>query len=275
MRNGKLEMTKPPVSTNRTGRKIGQKIKKAKLKPSSRAWLERHINDPYVQRAQLEGYRARAAFKLLEINDKHQILSGAKRIIDLGAAPGSWSQIAAKVTDSTEDDIRVAAIDFLEVEPIPGVKMLQLDFLDPTAPEKLMEAIGGTPDLVLSDMAAPTTGHHKTDHMRTMHLCEVAADFAISVLGEGGHFLVKTFQGGTEKELLDMLKKNFKQVIHIKPASSRSESVEMFLLAKHFKGRNHPDYTRPEHDARYDDGRTIYEGPHPNDRSQDRFDDED
>lgn len=229
-------MTKAPVSTNRTGRKIGQKVKKAKLKASSRRWIERHINDPYVQRAKLEGYRARAAFKLLEINDKHQILKGARRIIDLGAAPGSWSQIAAKVTDSTEDDIRVASIDFLEVEPIPGVKMLHLDFLDPSAPAMLIEAVGGTPDLVLSDMAAPTTGHRKTDHMRTMHLCEVAADFAISVLAEGGHFLVKTFQGGTEKELLDMLKRNFKQVIHIKPASSRSESVEMFLLAKHFKG---------------------------------------
>lgn len=117
------------------------------------------------------------------------------------------------------------------------MKILQLDFLDPTAPDQLMEAVGGTPDLVLSDMAAPTTGHQKTDHIRTMHLCEVAADFAVQVLAEGGHFLAKTFQGGTEKALLDMLKKNFKQVLHIKPASSRSESVEMFLLAKHFKGR--------------------------------------
>ena len=226
-------MSKAPTSTNRTGRKIGQKVKKTKLKASSRRWLERHINDPYVQRAKLEGYRARAAFKLLEINDKHQILKDARRIIDLGAAPGSWSQIAAKVTDSTEDDIRVAAIDFLELDPIPGVKIL----LDPNAPDLLMEAVGGTPDLVLSDMAAPTTGHQKTDHIRTMHLCEVAADFAVQVLAEGGHFLAKTFQGGTEKQLLDMLKKNFKQVLHIKPASSRSESVEMFLLAKHFKGR--------------------------------------
>ncbi|SCX16707.1 RlmE family RNA methyltransferase [Agrobacterium rosae] len=230
-------MTKAPISTNRTGRKIGQKVKKAKLKPSSRRWIERHINDPYVQRAKLEGYRARAAFKLLEINDKHQILKDARRIIDLGAAPGSWSQIAAKVTDSTEDDIRVAAIDFLELDPIPGVKILHLDFLDPSAPDLLIESVGGTPDLVLSDMAAPTTGHQKTDHIRTMHLCEVAADFAVQVLAEGGHFLAKTFQGGTEKTLLDMLKQNFKQVIHIKPASSRSESVEMFLLAKHFKGR--------------------------------------
>ena len=226
-------MTKTPV-----GRKLGQRVKKGKLKASSRRWIERHINDPYVQRAKLEGYRARAAFKLLEIDEKHQILKGARRIIDLGAAPGSWSQIAAKVTDSTEDDIRVAAIDFLEMVSIPGVKILQLDCLDASAPEKLMQAVGGAPDVVLSDMAAPTTGHKKTDHIRTMHLCEVAAHFAVEVLAEGGHFLAKTFQGGTEHELLAMLKRNFRQVIHIKPASSRQESVEMFLLAKGFKGRN-------------------------------------
>ena len=234
-------MSKPPVGSNRTGRKIGQKVKKTKLKASSRRWLERHINDPYVQRAKLEGYRARAAYKLLEINDKHQILKGATRIIDLGAAPGSWSQIAAKVTDSTEDDIRVAAIDFLEVDPIPGVRLLQLDFLDPTAPEKLKEAIGGTPDLVLSDMAAPTTGHQKTDHIRTMHLCEVAADFAIEVLAEGGHFLAKTFQGGTEKSLLDLLKRNFRSVKHVKPPASRSDSAELYVLATGFRGQTAQD----------------------------------
>ncbi|MBW9116045.1 RlmE family RNA methyltransferase [Rhizobium cauense] len=230
-------MTKPPIAGNRTGRKLGQRVKNKKMKASSRQWLQRHINDPYVQRAQLEGYRARAAFKLLEIDEKHNILKGARRIIDLGAAPGSWSQIAAKVTGSTDEDIRVAAIDFLEMAQLPGVKVLQLDFLDPSAPAELMEAIGGTPDLVMSDMAAPTTGHHRTDHLRTMHLCEVAAHFAIEVLGEGGHFLAKTFQGGTERELLTMLKHHFKQVIHVKPASSRAESVEMFLLAKGFKGR--------------------------------------
>jgi 23S rRNA (uridine2552-2'-O)-methyltransferase len=207
------------------------------MKASSRQWLQRHINDPYVQRAQLEGYRARAAFKLLEIDEKHGILKGARRIIDLGAAPGSWSQIAAKVTGSTDDDIRVAAIDFLEMAQIPGVKILQLDFLDPAAPAQLLEAVGGTPDLVVSDMAAPTTGHHRTDHLRTMHLCEVAAHFAVEVLGEGGHFLAKTFQGGAERDLLTMLKQHFKQVVHVKPASSRAESVEMFLLAKGFKGR--------------------------------------
>ncbi|MFC0806530.1 RlmE family RNA methyltransferase [Sinorhizobium meliloti] len=231
-------MTKSPIGGNRSGRKLGQKVKKGKLKASSRRWIERHINDPYVQRAQLEGYRARAAFKLLEIDEKHKILAGAKRIIDLGAAPGSWSQIAAKVTNSTDADPRVAAIDFLEMDPIPGVRFLQMDFLDPEAPEKLKQAIGGAPDLVLSDMAAPTTGHRQTDHIRTMHLCEVAAHFAVEVLAEGGHFLAKTFQGGTERDLLNMLKQNFRQVVHVKPASSRAESVEMFLLAKGFKGRH-------------------------------------
>ncbi|MBB4288569.1 23S rRNA (uridine2552-2'-O)-methyltransferase [Rhizobium leguminosarum] len=230
-------MTKAPIAGNRTGRKLGQRVKNKKMKASSRQWLQRHINDPYVQRAQLEGYRARAAFKLLEIDEKYHILRGARRIIDLGAAPGSWSQIAAKVTGSTDEDIRVAAIDFLEMTQLPGVKILQLDFLDPSAPEKLLEAVGGAPDLVISDMAAPTTGHHRTDHLRTMHLCEVAAHFAVEVLGEGGHFLTKTFQGGTERELLAMLKQNFRQVVHVKPNSSRAESVEMFLLAKGFKGR--------------------------------------
>ncbi len=230
-------MTKPPIAGNRTGRKLGQTVKKKKLKSSSRQWLHRHINDPYVQRAQLEGYRARAAFKLLEIDEKHHILKGARRIIDLGAAPGSWSQIASKVTGSTDEDIRVAAIDFLEMTQLPGVKILQLDFLDPTAPQLLLDAVGGEPDLVISDMAAPTTGHHRTDHLRTMHLCEVAAHFAVEVLAEGGHFLAKTFQGGTERDLLTLLKQNFRQVVHVKPASSRAESVEMFLLATGFKGR--------------------------------------
>lgn len=245
-------MTKPPT-VNRTGRKLGQKVKKGKLKASSRRWLERHINDPYVQRAKLEGYRARAAFKLLEIDEKHQILKGARRIIDLGAAPGSWSQIAADITGSTDEDIRVAAIDFLEMAPLPGVRVLQLDFLDADAPRQLMEAIGGAPNVVLSDMAAPTTGHQKTDHLRTMHLCEVAAHFAVEVLAEGGHFLAKTFQGGTERELLTMLKQNFKQVIHVKPGASRQESVEMFLLAKHFKGRK-PDAESANSEADADIG---------------------
>ncbi len=232
-------MSKPPArNASRTGRKLGQRVKKTKLKASSRRWLERHINDPYVQRAKLEGWRARAAYKLLEIDEKHEILKGARRIVDLGSAPGSWSQIAAKVTGSTEDNIRVAAIDFLEMDPIPGVHFVQMDFLDDKAPGLLMEALDGAPDLVISDMAAPTTGHKKTDHLRTMHLCEVAAYFAVDVLAEGGHFLAKTFQGGAENDLLTMLKQNFRQVVHVKPGASRSESVEMFLLAKGFKGRD-------------------------------------
>ncbi|MCR9138491.1 MAG: RlmE family RNA methyltransferase [Alphaproteobacteria bacterium] len=228
-----------PTGGNRTGRKLGQRVRKrGKIKASSRRWLERHLNDPYVQRAQLEGYRSRAAFKLLEIDEKHRILKGAKRIVDLGSAPGSWSQIAAKVTGSTDDAPTVSAIDFLEMDPLPGVAFLQMDFLDDAAPDALIEACGGAPDVVLSDMAAPTTGHKRTDHLRTMHLCEVAAWFAVDVLNPGGHFLAKTFQGGAEADLLTMLKKNFSSIIHIKPPASRAESVEMYLLAKGFKGKS-------------------------------------
>jgi 23S rRNA (uridine2552-2'-O)-methyltransferase len=230
-------MAKSPGSVSRAGRKLGQKVKKGKLKASSRRWLERHINDPYVQRAREDGYRSRAVFKLLEIDEKHAILKGARRIIDLGAAPGGWSQIAARVTGSTDAAPRVAAIDFLPMDPLPGVSFLQMDFLDEAAPARLIEACGGAPDLVMSDMAAPTTGHKRTDHLRTMHLCEVAAWFAVDVLAPGGHFLAKTFQGGTENELLTMLKRNFRSVVHVKPPASRAESVEMYLLAKDFRGR--------------------------------------
>jgi 23S rRNA (uridine2552-2'-O)-methyltransferase len=230
-------MVKPPSGGRGTGRKLTQHVTKKNLKESSRRWLERHINDPYVQRSRQEGYRSRAVYKLLEIDEKYHILRGARRIIDLGAAPGGWSQIAAKVTNSDNDNIRVAAIDFLEMDAISGVHFIQMDFLDEAAPGRLMQALGGPPDVVLSDMAAPTTGHQRTDHLRTMHLCEVAADFAIEVLREGGHFLAKTFQGGAERELLTMLKRNFRQVVHVKPGASRAESVEMFILAKGFKGR--------------------------------------
>ncbi|MEQ8480969.1 MAG: RlmE family RNA methyltransferase [Hoeflea sp.] len=228
-------MTRPPSGP--TGRKLGQKVKKGKLKASSRRWIERHLNDPYVQQAKQEGYRSRAVYKLLEVDEKHGILDKARRIIDLGAAPGGWSQIAARVTGSTDEDPKVVAIDFLEMDGLAGVRFLQMDFLDDAAPQALMDALGGAPDVVLSDMAAPTTGHQRTDHLRTMHLCEVAAHFAIEVLAPGGHFLAKTFQGGTENDLLTLLKKNFKSVVHIKPPSSRAESVEMFVLAKGFKGR--------------------------------------
>ncbi|MBU4529169.1 MAG: RlmE family RNA methyltransferase [Hoeflea sp.] len=232
-------MTRPPSGP--TGRKLGQKVKKSKLKASSRRWIERHLNDPYVQQAKQEGYRSRAVYKLLEIDEKHKILDKARRIIDLGAAPGGWSQISAQVTDSTDADPKVVAIDFLEMDGLAGVKFLKMDFLDDAAPQALKDALGGAPDVVLSDMAAPTTGHQRTDHLRTMHLCEVAAHFAIEVLTPGGHFLAKTFQGGTENDLLTLLKQNFKSVVHIKPPSSRAESVEMFVLAKGFKGRRNEE----------------------------------
>lgn len=211
--------------------------KKSGLKNSSRRWLERHLNDPYVHRSKAEGYHSRAAFKLIEIDDRHGLLKPGQRVIDLGAAPGGWLQVAAARVKSSEDAPSVVGIDYLEVDPVPGAAILLMDFLEDDAPARLIEALGGAPDIVLSDMAAPTTGHRRTDHIRTMHLCEVAADFAISVLKPGGHFLAKTFQGGTEGELLDLLKRNFRSVHHVKPPASRDESVELYILAKGFKGR--------------------------------------
>ena len=186
--------------------------KKSGLKESSRRWLERHLNDPYVQRSKADGYRSRAAYKLIEIDDKHHLLKPGMRVIDLGAAPGGWCQVAAVRTKSNAESPHVVGIDYLEMDAVPGADVLLMDFLDEDAPAKLTEALGGDPDIVLSDMAAPTTGHRRTDHIRTMHLCEVAADFAMSVLRPGGHFLAKTFQGGTEGELLDALKRNFRSV---------------------------------------------------------------
>lgn len=211
--------------------------KKSGLKESSRRWLERHLNDPYVQRSKAEGYRSRSAYKLIEIDDRYHILKPGQRIVDLGAAPGGWCQVAAARTKSSAENPGVVGIDYLDMDAVPGAVVLKMDFLDDAAPAKLIEALGDDPDVVLSDMAAPTTGHRRTDHIRTMHLCEVAADFAIAVLKPGGHFLAKTFQGGTEAGLLDLLKRNFRSVHHVKPPASRDESVELYLLAKEFKGR--------------------------------------
>ncbi|MEX0346685.1 MAG: RlmE family RNA methyltransferase [Rhizobiaceae bacterium] len=211
--------------------------KKSGLKISSRRWLERHMNDPYVHRAKADGYRSRAAYKLIEIDDKHQILKPGLRIVDLGSAPGGWCQVSAARAKSDNENPSVVAIDYLEMDPVPGTKFLKKDFLDNDAPDALIDALGGKPDIVLSDMAAPTTGHKRTDHLRTMHLCEVAADFAISVLKPGGHFLTKTFQGGAGADLLSLLKKNFTSIHHIKPPASREKSVELYLLAKDFRGQ--------------------------------------
>ncbi|KQU75442.1 23S rRNA methyltransferase [Aminobacter sp. DSM 101952] len=237
-------MTKKPRPAVGAGatRVLRTKIKKKHgLKESSRRWLERHMNDPYVQRSKADGYRSRAAYKLIEIDDKHHLLKPGMKVIDLGAAPGGWCQVAAARTSSTAESPHVVGIDYLEMDAVPGAPVLLMDFLDDAAPARLSEALGGAPDLVLSDMAAPTTGHRRTDHIRTMHLCEVAADFAISVLKPGGHFLAKTFQGGTEAELLTLLKQNFRTVHHVKPPASRDESAELYLLAKDFKGRSEPD----------------------------------
>jgi 23S rRNA (uridine2552-2'-O)-methyltransferase len=226
--------TKPGAGTRVLKTRIK---KKSGLKESSRRWLERHVNDPYVQRSKADGYRSRAAYKLIEIDDRHKILKPGARVIDLGAAPGGWCQVAAVRVKSGEEHASVVGIDYLGMDPIPGAAILKMDFLDDDAPARLVEALGGEPDVVLSDMAAPTTGHRRTDHIRTMHLAEVAADFAISVLRPGGHFLAKAFQGGTENSLLDLLKRNFRSVRHVKPPASRDESVELYLLAKDFKGR--------------------------------------
>lgn len=218
------------------GRALKARIKNSKLKELSRRWLERHMNDPYVHRSKAEGYRSRAAYKLIEIDDKHHILKPGAKLIDLGAAPGGWCQVAADRVGSTDTAPIVVGIDYLGMDPVPGTIVLEMDFLDEAAPDKLIETLGDAPDVVLSDMAAPTTGHRQTDHLRTMYLCEVAADFAMKVLKPGGHFLAKTFQGGTEQALLDRLKKNFRAVHHVKPPASREASAELYLLAKGFRG---------------------------------------
>ena len=214
------------------------KVKKKRgLKLSSRRWLERQLNGPYVRRAKADGYRSRAAYKLIEMDDRYKLLKPGHRIVDLGAAPGGWCQVAVDRTGSTAADVRVVGIDYLTVEPVAGATILLMDFLDDAAPDKLMETLGEAPDIVLSDLAAPTTGHRPTDHIRTMHLCDVAADFAIRTLKPGGHFLAKTFQGGTERELLTLLKRHFVSVHHVKPPASREGSVELYILAKSFKGK--------------------------------------
>ena len=229
---------KKPGKAATGARSLHVRVKKTGiLKESSRRWLERHLNDPYVHRSKAEGYRSRAAFKLIEIDERYKILKPGLKVIDLGAAPGGWCQVAAQICGSNNDHPSVVGIDYLEMDHLPGVTLLQMDFLADAAPGKLLEALGAEPDLVLSDMAAPTTGHRQTDHIRTMYLCEVAADFAVKVLKPGGHFLSKTFQGGTENDLLNLLKRNFKTVHHVKPPASRDESVELYILAKGFKGR--------------------------------------
>ena len=207
-----------------------------KRKLSSKLWLERQLNDPYVAQARREGYRSRAAYKLIEIDDKYRVLKPGMTVVDLGAAPGGWSQIAAKRVGASDGKGKVIAIDLLEMPEIAGVNFAQLDFLGEDAPEKLLAMMGGRADVVMSDMAANTTGHRKTDQLRILGLVEGAAAFAADVLNPGGSFVAKVFQSGAEAELLAQLKRDFTSVRHVKPASSRQDSSERYVLAMGFRG---------------------------------------
>ena len=229
------------MTTGGSGREGGRALKvrvkmTRKRTAGSARWLERQLNDPYVAQARREGYRSRAAYKLLEIDDKYKILKPGQRIVDLGAAPGGWSQIAAARVGSHGGRGRVLAIDLLALNPIEGVEFRQMDFHDRKAPDQLREWLGGLADGVLSDMAANATGHRKTDQLRIIGLVELAADFASEVLGPGGFFLAKVLQGGAEGELLARLKRDFATVRHLKPKASRADSAELYLLATGFRG---------------------------------------
>lgn len=215
------------------GRMMAQKekVKKKTLSKSSREWVDRQLRDPYVIRAQEEGYRARAAFKLKEIDEKFKVLKRGARVVDLGSAPGGWLQVLME-----KGAAKVVGIDLLPVDPISGITIFQADIHEPGMTDKLMVALGDKPTLVLSDMAANTVGHKQTDHIRTVGLAELAARFAIDNLVKGGTFVAKVFQGGAQGELLEMLKANFEDVRHWKPPSSRTESPETFVIARRFKG---------------------------------------
>lgn len=207
-----------------------------KRKLSSKLWLERQLNDPYVAQAKRDGFRSRAAYKLREIDDKHHFLKQGLVVVDLGAAPGGWSQIAAKRVGALEGKGKVVAIDLLEMPEIPGVIFAQMDFLDDRAPDKLRAMIGSGVDIVMSDMAANTTGHRKTDQLRILGLVEGAVAFAADVLKPGGTFVAKVFQSGADSELLAQLKRDFTTVKHVKPAASRQDSSERYVLALGFRG---------------------------------------
>ena len=219
--------------TSDRDRRLKVRVKSKRKTQSSKLWLERQLNDPYVARAKREGYRSRAAFKLIEIDDRHRILKPGARVVDLGAAPGGWSQVAARRVGPQG---RVVAIDILAMDEIAGVDFARLDFLDPVAPAKLKAMLGGEADVVLSDMAANATGHRQTDHLKIMALVEAAAEFARDVLKDGGAFLAKVIQGGTEAALLASLKRDYATVKHVKPAASRADSAELYVLATGFRG---------------------------------------
>lgn len=203
---------------------------------SQQAWLQRQLNDPYVARAQRDGYKSRAAYKLLEIDEKYKLLKPGQRIVDLGAAPGGWAQVSARKIKSSDHDTRVVAIDLLDIDPLPGVDFMVLDFTLPEADDILKTRLGGLANGVISDMAANTTGHKATDHLKIIGLAEMAASFAREVLVPGGFFLCKLFQGGETVNLLNDLKRDFSSVKHVKPAASRAGSSELYVLATGFRG---------------------------------------
>ncbi len=219
-----------------TGRRLAERVKTAKgRKSSSTRWLQRQLNDPYVAEARRLGYRSRAAFKLIQLDDRFHFLSPGKRVLDLGAAPGGWTQVAAARVKALDGRGQVVALDVLEMEPLPGATVLLADFLDETTPGRVKAELGGPVDVVLSDMAAPTTGHPATDHLRIVALCEAAFLLAVEVLAPGGVFVAKVFQGGAEGELLAALKRSFASVRHAKPPASRSESAETYVVATGFR----------------------------------------
>jgi 23S rRNA (uridine2552-2'-O)-methyltransferase len=221
-----------------SGSRVGrEKVRKGGNRtPSSRAWLERQLNDPYVQQAKRDGYRSRATYKLIELDDRYRLFKPGGRVIDLGAAPGGWSQIAAQRVGSASGRGKVVAIDLLPMDPIAGVDFVQLDFMAPEAPERLIAMLGDRADVVMSDMAANATGHKRTDHLKIMGLAETAAEFARELLAPGGAFIAKVLQGGTEGALLADLKRDFATVRHVKPAASRSDSAELYVLATGYRG---------------------------------------
>ena len=234
-------MVRAPTGGTDAGRAGAKRLKTAKERtPSSQAWLERQINDPFVAEAHAKGYRSRAAFKLLELDDRFRLIRTGARVLDLGAAPGGWSQVAAERVKSVTGQGRVIGIDLLDIEPIAGVEFRVMDFHDPAAPKALREWLGGRADGVLSDMAANATGHRKTDHLRIIGLAELAIEFACEILAPGGFFLAKVFQGGSEGSLLVRLKQDFAEVKHYKPKASRSGSAEMYVLATGFRGSAAP-----------------------------------
>lgn len=230
-------MTQKKSTGSREG-SLKVRVKTAKKRTmSSTLWLQRQLNDPYVVQAKKEGWRSRAAFKLIEMDDRYKLLRHGQRIVDLGAAPGGWAQVAAKKVGSANGHGRVIGIDLLDIDFIPGVEFTVMDFLDEDAPDRLKAMLGGEADGVMSDMAANTTGHKKTDHIKIVGLAELAIEFATEVLAPGGFFVAKVLQGGTEHQLLAQLKRDFKTVRHVKPKASRAGSAELYVLATGFRGR--------------------------------------